>query len=186
MREHVRRLNWGCGPIQPAEWHNSDRENWGQVNGLGGGHRGDLLAGLPWPDEHFDYIVTNHALQMVTYHELPNALHELRRVLKPRGWLRILVPDLETAIDEYHHGVAGHGLVADDVEPTDGGKLCAYVTWYSEARSVFVNEYLQSLLHRAGFSDTIRMPFGATMCDDPECASLDSRPVESLIVEGQR
>lgn len=187
MREHALRLNWGCGPVQPAEWHNSDRFDWGQINGQGGGHVGDIMTGLPWPDRHFDYIVTNHALQMVPYHDLPQALGELRRVLKHDGWLRILVPDLERAIEAYvYDGVPAYDLIADETEPTDGGKLCAYVTWYSEARSVFVAEYLESLLHRAGFSAAIRMSPGVTMCPDPECAALDSRPRESLIMEAQR
>lgn len=176
------RLHWGCGPEQFEGWVHSDVEKWLPTQE----HVGDLLRGLPFDDQSFDMVVTHHALQMVGYHDLVPALRELRRVLKRGGWLRLGLPDLLGGVERYFTGDPAGFMVDDDTERTDGGKLCAWITWYSTARSVFVPEFVSSLLNRAGFGASIVMPCGQTMSPDPQCAALDNRPGETFYVEAQR
>lgn len=177
----VVKLNWGCGTVQPDGWMNSDRDDHGQH------HVGDLLDGLPWPDETFDVIVANHSLQQIGYHDLPDALTELRRVLAVGGVLRILVPDLCRALVAYHdHERWLADLINDDTQPTWDGKLCTYLLWYSTARSVFTADWLVELCRNAGFAFVAPVPSGWTNSKHSDATALDDRQPESLIVEAIR
>lgn len=177
-----RRLNWGAGPdwAQHHNWTASDRDDFNQE------HVGDLLAGLPWPDGTFAYAVTNHALQMVRYVDLVAALAELRRVLVDDGWLRILVPDVMAAVQAWARGDLNWFPIVEQAETSIDGKLCAYATWYSEARSVFTPRWLVELCGRAGFTDAAPVAWGETLSAHAGITDLDSRPYESLVVEARR
>jgi len=53
---------------------------------------GDLTAGIPFPDNGFDYVV---CLEVIEHLDDPLALcRELRRVLRPGGWLLISTPNI--------------------------------------------------------------------------------------------
>ena len=77
------RLDFGCAFEKHEGWLGSDKIDYGQE------HVGDILDGLPFRDYHFDMITAHHSLQMIRFDDLPRALAELRRVLKPGGVLRI-------------------------------------------------------------------------------------------------
>lgn len=175
----MNKLDWGCASVKHDGWTGSDRDDYGQE------HIGEILDGLPWPDQHFDVIVANHSLQMVKYTDLPAVLAELRRVLKIGGTLRVLVPDLMRAIHAYQDGDAAWFPIVNDAERHIGGKLCAYITWYSEANLVFTRSWLAELLQRNGFEASISSA-GVTLIGPPEITELDTRPTESIVVEGRR
>ena len=65
----VRRLNWAWSVVA-AGWENSDVADHGQQ------HVGDVLDGLPYPDDHFDYVVANHSLQCLEHRRVGAALAE--------------------------------------------------------------------------------------------------------------
>lgn len=176
------RVSWGCGPELTTGWFCSDRDDYGQD------HVGELLDGLPLDDGAADIVVANHALQMVPYVELRAALGELVRVLAPGGILRILVPDVFSplgAVDAYRACNRGWFPIADTVEPLMGGKLAAYGLWYSTARSVFTPAWLSQLVHEAGCSPAVAT-VGLSLFGRPESTELDSRPTESIVVEGRK
>jgi ubiquinone/menaquinone biosynthesis C-methylase UbiE len=77
------RLDFGCAFEKHEGWLGFD------LNDHGHNLVGDVLDGLPFPDFHFDMITAHHSLQMIRFDDLPRALAELRRVLKPGGVLRI-------------------------------------------------------------------------------------------------
>ena len=72
---------------------------------------GNFLA-LPWLDGRFDFVVSSFALRHLTGSQIPLAVQEMRRVLKPHG--RICVADLMTAGEdgERESGEAGLPLPA--------------------------------------------------------------------------
>ncbi|NKI36426.1 methyltransferase domain-containing protein [Wenzhouxiangella sp. XN79A] len=61
----------------------------------------DLLQSLPIHDDSADIVYTSHFLEHVPRNSVAGFLEECRRVLKPGGSLRIVVPDLEDICRTY-------------------------------------------------------------------------------------
>lgn len=175
----VKRLHWGSGPQVADGWVNSDRDDYGQQ------HLGDIRDGLPWDSGFFAYAVSHHALQMIAYTDVVAVLAELRRVLAPRGWLRLGVPDCVAAFRAWQAGRSSHFSVADEVEPHIDGKLCAYLSWYSTAQIHFTGPWLVDLCGRAGFGRVEEVQVGRTITGIDEITELDGRAWESAFVEAQ-
>ena len=108
-------------------------------------------------DGRYDVVYCSHALEHLYPHEVPRALAEFHRVLKPGGKAVILVPDLE------------------DVPATDavlpGSSLCGLHLYYGDAslieahphmahHSGFVTATLRAAMEAAGFKvETQRMSY---------------------------
>lgn len=177
----ARRLNWGCGSSPVAGWLNSDRKT-----GPGIDLSCDILEGLPLEDESIDYAVSIHALPEVPYGDQVPVLAELRRVLREGGVLRLGLPDMSRAVDAFRQGDRDYFLIPDEEMTTLGGKLIAQIVWYGYSRTLFVPEFAEELLHKAGFRDVRRLAFGQTASTYPDIVSLDNRRRESFFVEGTR
>src|SRR5215217_7176496 len=175
----MRRLNIGSGYVMPADWTNVDMLDYG------GNQVADLLTGLPFPDAHFDYIVSQHQIQMIRFDDLQRGLGELRRVLKVAGVLRISVPDAELAV---HRFLADWDQfpISHEVERTKPGRFLRYLMWHGDARSAFTFESLTDTLNRNGFQNVRRCEFKQTHSSYPEIVDLDGRKSESLIIECTR
>lgn len=180
MPSHPRftRLNVGCGPDPAPGWLNADRRPAAGVDLVG-----DLCTGLPLADASVDYAVGMHLLQDIAWPELPAAVAELRRVLRPGGVLRLGLPDLDRAIDAYRRGDAGYFFVPDDDARDVGAKLVTQIIWYGSVRTPFTWGYARELLQGAGWREVTRCDFGRSASAWPDIASLDNRERESLYVE---
>ena len=92
----MNKLNFGCGDKIADGWVNIDFESSDpsvkQVN---------LLSGFPFPDNHFDAVYSSHVLEHFTPEQALFLLKEAYRVLKPKGIVRIVVPNLEAMCKEY-------------------------------------------------------------------------------------
>jgi SAM-dependent methyltransferase len=175
----IQRLNWGSGREGAPGWINSDRRA-----GPGIDLVCDIRDGLPLGDESLDYATSVHALQEVAYEELVPVLEELRRVLKPGGTLRLILPDLDKAIQAYLRSDPGYFLVPDEVAQGLGGKLITHVLWYGHSRVLFTHDFIEELLVKAGFRLVVRCRPRETSSRHPEIVALDNRERESLFVEG--
>jgi SAM-dependent methyltransferase len=174
----LKRLNWGCGEQPEPGWINSDVK---ELPGID--IACDIRDGLPLSDDSVDYIVSIHALPEIPYGDLPVALAELRRVLKPDGVLRLALPDLDRGIKAYLEGDRGYFLIPDEDAATIGGKLVTQLVWYGWSRSLFTRDFAEELLRKAGFRDMWTCAFRETKSQFPEIVELDSRERESLFVE---
>jgi predicted SAM-dependent methyltransferase len=172
------RLNLGCGPQPRAGWLNVDKQPYAGVDACG-----DLCAGLPLRSDSVDAIVAMHVLQDLAWPELPAALAEMRRLLKPGGVLRLGLPDLDRAIDAYRHGDAAYFHVPDDDARSPGAKLVTQIIWYGSVRTPFTFDFAREWLERAGFRAVERCAFGQTRHGDAGLVDLDNREHESLFVE---
>jgi SAM-dependent methyltransferase len=179
--ESVRRLNWGCGSWPEPGWINSDRKD-----GPGIDLSCDIRDGLPLEDGSIDYAVTIHALPEVPYPDLVPALQELRRVLKPGGVLRLVLPDLEKGIQAFLAGDSDYFVVPDEDAKSLGAKLAVQLTWYSYSSSLFTHDYVEELLEKAGFAKAVRCDYRQTASPFPEIVELDNRERESLFVEAEK
>jgi SAM-dependent methyltransferase len=178
--EKVQRLNWGCGEWVEPGWVNSDlKEGEGIVTA-------DIRKGLPFKANWFDYIVSVHALPELAYSELVPALRELRRIVRPDGTVRLALPNLEKSFDAYRRGDRSYFQIPDDEMQTLGGKLATQLVWYGYSRTVFVPEFVDELLFKAGFRSVDQVDFGETRSEYPDIVSLDNRRLESLFVEARK
>ena len=174
----LRRLNWGCGGHPEPGWINSDIKDSPGIQIVR-----DIREGLPLDAGSIDYAVSIHALPEIPYPDLIPTLRELRRVLKPGGVLRLVLPDLEKAIRAYMADDKDYFLVPDEDAHTIGGKLVVQMIWYGWSRSMFTHDFIEELCVRAGFSRVDRCSFEQTASAYPEITQLDSRERESLYVE---
>ena len=177
----AKRLNWGCGPRPEAGWVNSDRKE-----GPGIDLSCDIRDGLPVESDAFDYAVSVHALPELTYPDLVPALRELRRVLKPGGVLRLVLPDLDKGIRAYQANDRDYFLIPDHEAETIGAKLILQLLWYGYSRTLFTHDFIEEMLIKAGFGAVARCRFRETGTHHREIVDLDNREQESLFVEATK
>jgi SAM-dependent methyltransferase len=88
------KLHLGCGGSLLDSWVNIDISD--------GDLRTDLRSGLPLPDGCAQYVYTCHMLEHLAYpDEVLLLLREVRRVLRPDGVVRIVVPNVEPCLRAY-------------------------------------------------------------------------------------
>jgi len=95
-------LNLGCGArfCTAADWINIDFQSFSpDVNQY------DLKQGIPFEDESVDAVYHSHVLEHFPPAEAIKFLAECRRVLKPGGVIRVVVPDLESIAKAYLQAV---------------------------------------------------------------------------------
>lgn len=143
----------------------------------------DILNGLPFDEEWFDYVVSIHALPELTYQDLVPVLRELRRVLKPGGILRLGLPDLDLAVDAYRQGDTSYFVVPDEDARSVGAKFVTQMLWYGYSKSLFNYQFAEELLYKSGYLQIARCAFRETRCPFPKIIELDNRPTESFFVE---
>jgi SAM-dependent methyltransferase len=178
----MRRLHWGCGPITPYGWVNSDIEAIPGVDVVA-----DIRNGLPLADDSFDYIVSIHTLPEIPYRDLDRSLQELRRVLAPGGVLRLSLPDLDKAIKAYtSRDIDCFFLIPDDVVTSISGKMIVQLLWYGRSRSMFTVEFMTELLVRNGFRSIQPCSFQQTCSPYPGIVELDDRELESFFIEARK
>ena len=91
---NVRKLNIGCGDYLLADWLNTDcSPATPKVMYL------DATQPLPFKEETFDYIFSEHLIEHISYWDGVKMLTECFRVLKRSGKIRISTPDLAFLID---------------------------------------------------------------------------------------
>lgn len=86
----MRLLNLGCGNRYHPSWVNVDYRCTGP-----GVIAQDLTRGIPFADDSFDAVYHSHLLEHFSKAGAAAFLKECFRVLRPRGILRAVVPDLE-------------------------------------------------------------------------------------------
>lgn len=91
-----KKLNLGCGSRFLEDWENIDF-----VSNSNHVRQHDLTTGLPYPDYAFDVVYSSHVIEHLTLPQLRDFLAECHRVLKPRGILRLVFPDLEEIACNY-------------------------------------------------------------------------------------
>lgn len=212
--DSLRRLNIGCGDRPSVGWINYDNSlsvklgrlplipvilarlgmiaksqlNFARIAQESGIRYANVTQRIPEADASVDVIYSCHMLEHLTRDEALRFLHETRRVLKPRGVVRLVVPDLKILVGNYLENGRGDDFVESlFIIPTEpdgifarlkgllvGGRLHL---WMYDARS------LQELMHKAGFASVVALRPGETTIDGLEGIDLAERSEESLYVE---
>ena len=178
-RVTVNRLNWGCGDSGEPGWLNSDLKDGPGIQIIA-----DIRDGLPIEEASLDYIVSIHALPMISYPDLVPVLRELHRMLKPDGVLRLGLPDLDRGIQAYLRRDLDYFLVPDSDVQSYGGKFIVHLLWYGYSVTLFTADFIEELLQTAGYRHVRHCRFKETSsAHAPGILELDNREAESLFVE---
>ena len=102
LRSHARRfLHVGCGPVRPERLPDIFRgEDWSEVRfDIDARVAPDIIGSITdmhaVPSGSMDALWSSHNLEHLDSFEVPRALAEFRRVLRPEGFALITVPDLK-------------------------------------------------------------------------------------------
>jgi glycosyltransferase involved in cell wall biosynthesis/predicted SAM-dependent methyltransferase len=169
------KINLGAGASRLPGWINTD------INPL---RRPDVWmdARRPWPFKSASLggIATSHLLEHLFDEELAFLLKEAQRTLRPGGFLRVSVPDLDKAVREY--SAAGP---APDPEPEARAERFQEIChWYGAHHQVFNFARLRRLLVTGAFLDVRQLPFPKSdFLSEQEAAEIDRHWEESLFVE---
>ena len=114
----------------------------------------DVRNGLPFASNSVDSIYSTHMFEHFYPDELNGLLPECLRVLKPGGGVRLIVPNLESAIKAYgQHQIQWF----DDSFPRHfdslGGRFSNFVFCDGQHRTAFDFTYFDEVLRRAGFRE---------------------------------
>ena len=106
-------LNAGSGPYAAHKLHQVFQQNgWEEIRvDIDPQSRPDIVASITdmksaLPPHNFDAIWSSHTLEHLCAHEVPLALAEFKRLLKPKGFALITLPDLEAVASL----IVDHGL----------------------------------------------------------------------------
>jgi SAM-dependent methyltransferase len=137
---------------------------WIALDAKGSDLRANLLRPLPFPDETVDLAYMSHVLEHFRHPgETVAVLQGIRRILKPGGVLRIVVPDLEACLTAYARGdreffrLRHQALFGEDPAGTSLEAFLHYAGAEPRAGSFmghrfgFDRETLSALVERAGF-----------------------------------
>jgi len=117
----------------------------------------DLRNGLPFPNGSVDSAYASHVFEHFYPDELTRILRECFRVLLPGGGLRIVVPDMGSAVRAY---LSGHqAFFPDFPRPYEslGGKLSNLLFCEGGHRQGFDFSHLKELLQEANFSEVSQL-----------------------------
>lgn len=171
-------LNIGCGRnIHPGfinvdhEWHPEIHLCW------------DIRRRLPLPDASAEGIFTEHCLEHVTYDECLEVLRDLRRILKPGGLLRVIVPDAGLYLDLYHRSRRGEPVQFPYVERSGIADL-ERDSRYGFTPMMAVNRIFRGYDHLFAYDyDTMRNLLVTAGLRDVERCSFRKGRVEALLID---
>lgn len=96
-REQTLKLvNIGCGAVFHSAWINLDIKSTSPDVKIF-----DIRRGLPFSSSEIDACYSSHVLEHLTPSQAGKLLAECFRVLRPKGIIRIVVPDLESIVRSY-------------------------------------------------------------------------------------
>ncbi|MEQ8469305.1 methyltransferase domain-containing protein [Coleofasciculus sp. E1-EBD-02] len=178
-------LNVGCGANRHKDFINLDYY-WSPNLDL----VWDITKKIPLKDSSLLGIFTEHCLEHISYLDSYKLLRDFKRMLKPGGYLRIVVPDAELFLDIYQRGKLGervyfpNGLTGYNGVPSSITPLLEINRTFRGHGHRFAYDYatLKIMLLQAGFVDIQKKSF---MCGSDRALLIDSekRAAESLYVE---
>jgi predicted SAM-dependent methyltransferase len=169
-------LNLGCGPNIIENFDNADvpairlwRLPHIPIN---------LFEKLPFKDNSYEGVYTEHTLEHLTPRQAMNLLNEIKRILKPNGHLRIVVPDLDIYIaNAYKRDERLNNFL------TTAESFWSLTQNWGH-KNVYNYEILEALLTDLGYCNIIRQEFNKG--NSGMLIDQDLRKWESLYVEAQK
>ena len=181
-RGSPRYLNLGSGPrgLDDVHWVNVDGFADKNVHFLI-----DISRALPFPDESFDGAFCEHVLEHFSLDNAIKISREIKRILRPGGVFRVIVPNAEYVVRMYlekpreliaYRGSADAGETAMEV-------VNSFFRQRYEHQFLYDWMTMEKMLINAGFDKVSRVQFGVSV--HLQAIALDDAKyeLESLYVE---
>ena len=209
------RVNFGCGMTPTEGWVNYDNsfaiklanssflyllakslrilneaqiENveWNKKNKI---HFADATKKIPLRDNSVECLYTSHMLEHISREGVVFFLNEVIRFLEVDGVLRVAVPDLRIAINNYLAKEDADSFMKEiHVEAQPISKLIdkfrLFVTGYRHHQWMYDGKSLSILMKNSGFRNVRVYKKGQTSIKNPKGLNLFERSEESVYVEG--
>ena len=139
----------------------------------------DLRYPLNCPSNVVDGVYSGHTLEHLYPNHAYQLLSEIFRVLKPKCWLRINVPDLKRAVDFYNGKISipQYKFKAEAI---------SNLTQNWGHHSVWDEELLSKALEITGFINMQKVEFGKNGADKRLIKEEEVRRIETLVLEAQK
>jgi len=146
-------LHVGCAGDPLPEWLGNFRETRLDIDPA---MSPDIVASMVDMGEigQYEAVLCIHALEHLYSHEVPRALGEFYRVLKPGGFLMVFVPDLQDAkaTDEVLFDSPAGPITGMDL--IYGYRVATTHNPHMQHKTGFVAETLSAAIGKAGFAKT--------------------------------
>ncbi|MEO3428766.1 methyltransferase domain-containing protein [Pelagibius sp. CAU 1746] len=144
-------LHVGCGSWRPNALHSDyDTPEWREIRlDINPAAEPDIVASMtdlsPVDSDSVDAIWNSHALEHLFAHEVPVALREFHRVLRPGGHLFMRMPDLQKVAETLLE-VGPHGTAYE----SPSGAITPLDMFYGHGPSIAKGEH--GMQHKTGFT----------------------------------
>ena len=149
----------------------------------------DATKSIPLQTSSVDCIYTSHMVEHLSQKGVRSFLSEVKRILKVGGVVRIAVPDLRIAVDDYLEindaDAFMRGILVQAPEiNTLKQKINLFVSGYRHHQWMYDGASLSKLLTKMGFSSVEICKDGKTNIIDADGLNLYEREEQSVYVEG--
>ena len=150
----------------------------------------DATKTFPFKDESIDVIYSSHMMEHLHRDDAVNFIKECYRVLRPKGILRLAMPDLKKNIESYIKSNDADKFMEDLlIQPPKTKNISDLIKLYfsggyREHQWMYDEKSLIKLFSTCGFNTVIALPPGKTNLTDKRDLNLYEREDESVFVEG--
>jgi len=161
----------------------------------------DATKNYPFNNNSFDFVYSEHMIEHINYSQGTKMLKECFRVLKPKGTLRIVTPDLLFLLDLYKKNKTELQLAYIEDNTKRFIKDAPYIAdifvinnffrdW--DHQFIYDSETLQRLFKDVGFTNIVQCDLNESIHKDLKNLAHEDRypsgflKLESLIIEGTK
>jgi predicted SAM-dependent methyltransferase len=158
----------GCGPRLFAGWINADYS----IDSDGENLYVNLLRKLPFPDNFATFVFSEHVFEHFSYKEGLRLLHEIHRIIRPSGVLRLAIPDLDFFMrlyadqKKYSAFIQKYCQLMNPEGPPGANAIINSVFMEHGHRYIYNFQELKDQLEAAGFRNVRKMEPGQSDYDD--------------------
>jgi predicted SAM-dependent methyltransferase len=145
---------------------------------------------LPFRSGSVDMVYSSHMLEHLDREQAREFLAEAHRVLRPGGWIRIVVPDLERYVREYQEDGNADALIENlrlaMSKERGRERLIQQIVGFRGHRWMYDSISLTKLLASCGFRDAAVIDPGETKIPDLGDLDLRERSDDSIYCEARK